>query len=81
MKLNEKQLEFLEKELNITEKDIEGMSADEWKNVREKCFFIEADELMDLEDNEDGEETERCQLATSIASLKFSELTNNKSVA
>lgn len=81
MKLNEKQLEFLEKELNITKKDIEGMSADEWKDVREKCFFIEADELMDLEDDEDGEETERCQLATSIANLKFSELTSNKSVA
>lgn len=80
MKLNEKQLEFLDKELNISKEDIEKMSAEEWKDVREKCFYIEADELMDLEDTEDQEESERCQLATSIANLKFSEL-KDKNVA
>lgn len=80
MKLSEKQLEFLDKELNVSKEDIEKMSAEEWKAVREKCFYIEADELMDIEDEENQEESERCQLATSIANLKFSEL-KSKSVA
>jgi hypothetical protein len=74
--LNEQQLNFLEKELNITKADIEKMSKEEWKGVREKCFFIEADELLDLEadGSESDEETERCILATSIADIKFSML-------
>lgn len=80
MNLSGKQLEFLDKELNISKDDIEKMSAEEWKTVREKCFYIEADELMDMEDEENQEETERCRLATSIANIKFSDL-KSKSVA
>ena len=70
MDLSKEQLNFLTEELNVTKKDIESMSADEWKNIREKCFYIESDELLDMDD----EETMRCKLATSIANIKFSDL-------
>lgn len=80
MKLSEKQLEFLKAEFGLTKEDIGGMTAEQWKEVREKCFYIEADELMDLGEDEEAEESERCQLATSIANIKFSQL-EAKSVA
>lgn len=80
MKLNEKQLEFLQIEFRLTEDDIDKMTADEWMEVREKCFYIEADELMDIEDDDEAEESERCKLATSIADMKFSDI-KSKSAA
>lgn len=72
MDLNERQLDFLKEELNITEEDIEKMTADKWESVREQCFWIEVDELMEINEKEEKEgrlieeETERCRLATSI---------------
>ncbi len=80
MELNEKQLDFLKTEIGLTKEHIGKMTADQWKEIREKCFYIEADELMDLEDDEEAEESERCKLATSIANIKFSQL-ENKSIA
>lgn len=78
MCLNDEQIEFLEKELNLTKADIEKMTKEEWKSVREKCFYIEADELLDMEyegkDIDKEEWTKRCQLAISIADTKFSDL-------
>lgn len=74
MKLNKKQMDFLNIELNIQSSDLDRMSAEQWKCIREKCFYIEADELMDMEDDENDTETERCRLATSIANIRFSEL-------
>lgn len=81
MKLNltNIQLDFLKKELGITWEDIEKMSASEWTSVREKCFDIEAEELYDLDVEEEREgaileESERCQLATSIVNIKYSQL-------
>lgn len=80
MELDEKQLEFLKIEFDLTKEDIDKMTVDGWKEVREKCFYIEADELMDLGDDEDVEESEHCRLATSIANIRFSRL-KSKSVA
>jgi len=74
MKLSKKQLEFLQTEFSLTKEDIDGMTADQWKEVREKCFYIEADELLDLGEDEEAEESKRCQMATSIANVKFSQL-------
>jgi hypothetical protein len=74
MILDEEQLDFLEKELGITKDFIEKASKEQWKDVREKCFYIEADELLALEDSDSDEETERCILATSIADIKYSML-------
>jgi len=78
MKLNltNGQLDFLKKELGITEEDIEKMSASEWTDIRGKCFDIEAEELYDLEIEEEKqgttlEESERCHLATSILDFKL----------
>ena len=84
MNLSKKQLEFLEKELELTKESIEKMSEDEWEDVREKCFEIETDELLDMDcggkDIDKDKRTERCQLAISIVDLKYSDL-KNKSVA
>lgn len=81
MKLNltDSQLDFLKKELGIDREDIEKMSALDWTGVREKCFGIEAEELYDLEIEEEKqgktlEESERCRLATSIVDVKYSQL-------
>ena len=53
MNLTNEQLNFLEKELGLQEQDIEQMSKEEWTDVREKCFYIEADELLELPEDED----------------------------
>lgn len=74
MKLNEKQFWFLKTEFGLTKEDIGEMIADEWKEIREKCFYIEADELLDLEADEEVAESDRCKLATSIANIKISQL-------
>lgn len=78
--LNKKQLEFLKNELNLTKEDIEKMSEDEWEDVREKCFEIETDELLDMDcagkDVDRDEWTERCNLAVSIVDIEFSVLGN-----
>lgn len=82
MKLNDEQLQFLKEELNLKKEDIQKMSSEEWIAVREKCFYIEADELLDLEYYEDKignirtteQETQRCMIATSIADMKYSQL-------
>lgn len=77
MKLNEKQLEFLHAEFGLTEEAVDEMTADGWMEVREKCFEIETDELLDMhyagKDIDKDEWTERCHLAVSIVDAKFSQ--------
>ena len=70
--LSTEQLNFLNKEFGISVSDILSMTSDNWKNIREKCFMIEAEELTDLED--DADESNRCLIATSLADTKYSEL-------
>ena len=74
--LSKEQLELLEKELEITEEKIEAMTKEEWKEVREKCFYLSIDELVD-EDGEAIEEPinpERLELLESIADTKYKQL-------
>lgn len=74
--LSKEQLDLLEKELEITEEQIEAMTKEQWKEVREKCFFLSIDELVD-EDGEAIEEPanpERLNLLESIADTKFKQL-------
>ncbi len=73
-KLSEKQLEFLQENFGKTEKDIETISSKEWFHIREESFMISADELMDEEGNAIDEITETCEIAESIADMKYSEL-------
>lgn len=74
--LSKEQLDLLEKELGITEEQIEAMTKEQWKDVREKCFFLSIDELVD----EDGEAIEeptnpdRLDLLESIADTKYKQL-------
>ncbi len=79
MGLDKEQLDFLNKELNITREEIVRMSFDEWDTVREKCFEIETEEFLNMEkegkDIDDAEEwTERCVIAVSIVDTSFAEL-------
>ncbi len=78
MHLSEEQLEFLQTEFNLMQTDIEKMTKEKWKDIRERCFYIEADELLDMHDEgkdiDRDERTKRCQLAISIVDTKFSEL-------
>lgn len=74
--LSKEQLDLLEKELGLTEEQVEAMNKEQWKEVREKCFFLSIDELVD----EDGEaldnaiNPERLCLLESIADTKFKQL-------
>lgn len=79
MNLDKEQLDFLNKELNITREEIVKMSFDEWDTIRERCFEIETEEFLNMEkegkDIDDVEEwTERCDIAVSIVDTSFAEL-------
>lgn len=70
LKLSDKQINFLLKEFGLTIKDIIDIDAEQWKNIREKCFMIEAEEAP-----EDGcYMNERCQIAMSIADTLYTNL-------
>ncbi len=51
--LNKKQLRFLEEKFNITKSDVQKMDRKQWNKVREDCFEIETDELLDCEKMEE----------------------------
>ena len=74
--LSKEQLDLLEKELGVTEEQIASMTKEQWFDVREKCFNLSIDELVD----EDGEAVEepnnpdRLELLESIADTKFKQL-------
>lgn len=67
--LTEEELEFLNEEFGLSEDDIRKMTKDSWTEIREKCFFIEADEF-----DESDNCTEKGELAADIASIKYSKL-------
>lgn len=73
-KLSKRQLDFLNENFGKTEADLEKLSADEWFHIREESFMISADELMDEEGNAIDEITETCEIAESIADMKYSDL-------
>ena len=70
MNLTTEQLEFLNKELNLTEEDIKGMDKEQWTDVREKCFMIEGDEAPE----DDAPISERGSIAADIADITFKKL-------
>lgn len=61
--LNKEQLDFLSKQFDICQKDIENMSHKEWNAIREKCFEIEVDEMLTYGENCN---TKLCNLVSSI---------------
>ena len=67
--LSHEELNFLYETFGLTVEDIENMDKHAWTEIREKCFFIEADEF-----DENDMCTERGELAADIASVKFSNL-------
>lgn len=77
MKLTQEQLNFLEEELGVTQKNIAHMSIEEWREVRGQCFDIETDELLALQEEGysiDEYTTDREELASSIASIDYKDL-------
>lgn len=72
MTLSKEQLEFLNLEFSITEKDMEDMTEEQWFSIREKSFLIEAEEV-----NEEGDGiSERGEIAASIADVTYRMLIN-----
>lgn len=74
--LNEEQLEFLKKKFGIFKADIVKMTIEQWDEIREKCFEIETDELLDFEEN--GGDCDFCDtddylLAASIIDAEYLE--------
>lgn len=74
--LNEKQLKFLEEKFSITKFDVQKMDRKQWNKVRENCFEIETDELLDCEKaggDCDYCDTEDYLMASSIIDLPYEE--------
>ncbi len=70
MNLTKEQLEFLNRELNLTEENIKGMDKEQWTDIREKCFIIEGDEApVDATPI-----SERGRIAADIADITFKKL-------
>lgn len=68
--LTTEQLEFLNKELNLTEEEIVAMDKEQWMDIREKCFMIEGDEApVDATPTSD-----RGRIAADIADITFKKL-------
>lgn len=76
IKLSELEIEFLEKELQITVEDLETMYIADWQQVREACYDIVLDEMLDENDEyrEEGDGSERCSIASNLMETKFKEL-------
>lgn len=74
MQLTEGQLQFLQDEFDAKPADIENIERKDWQKIREKCFDIEVAEAVNA-DNNDSEISDRGEIAASIASIKYSELT------
>lgn len=74
--LSKKQLDFLEGKFGITKTDVQKMDRKQWNKVREDCFEIETDELLDCEKNGgncDYCDTEDYHMASSIIDLPYEE--------
>lgn len=68
MKFTKEQTDFLERELKITiQPDAEAnLSKDEWFDIKDKVFMIEADEARP-----DGELNDRCRIAVEIGDKHY----------
>lgn len=74
--LSSEQLKFLEKKFSITKSDVLKMDKKQWNKVREDCFEIETDELLDFEkagNDCDDCDTEDYLMASSIIDLPYKE--------
>lgn len=74
LNLKDEQVEFIQKELGISKEELEIISKDGWKRIREECFNISVDELLDDDGNAVDDVTSRCIMAESIADMKYIEL-------
>ncbi len=74
LNLTQKLKSFIKDEFDIGENAIERMSKDEWHEIRERCYDISLDELLDENDNAKDDITDRCLIAESIMDIRFSQL-------
>lgn len=74
IRLNENQMKFLNRKFGFKKDDIEKMNLKEWNKIREMCFEIETDELLDFEQTGkdcDDCDTEDYLMASSIIDLPY----------
>ncbi len=74
IRLNENQIKFLNEKFGIKKNEIEKMNLKDWNRVREMCFEIETDELLDFEKM--GKDCDDCAtedylMASSIIDLPY----------
>ena len=74
LRLNDEQIKFLSDEFGFTKENLESISKNEWHKIRERCFDTSVDELLDDNGNARDFVTKRCDIAESIADLKYSQL-------
>lgn len=74
LNLTDRQLQFLQEEFGLTLEKIQGMTKQEWHQVREDCFDIEAAEVVDDGDDEDPDTetiSEKGEIAASVADVTY----------
>ena len=69
--LSVEQLEFLKDRLSISKDNINKMNAEEWRDIREKCFYIETDEMLKCKEGYDACDTYEFRMASSIVDAKY----------
>ncbi len=68
--LSEIQLKLLEDEFGITSEQLQTLTKDEWTSIREKCFWLECNEV----DDNTGDCSEKGEIAADIADVTFAKL-------
>ena len=71
--LNDEHFEMLKRKFDISKEQLKQMTKDEWKEVRVKCFEIEADET-ELDDDGAADITKFGILAAEIVDTKYSDM-------
>lgn len=74
--LNDEQRKFLTEKFGITANDIARMDVKGWSQIREKCFEIETDELLEADDPDECN-TEAYRLAASVIDANYTEGTDH----
>ena len=73
MLLTKSQRDFLMDEFRLSESDVLDLGQAEIRDLREKCFDIEVDEVMKSM-NVDSDDSQRCETATALVDLLFDRL-------
>lgn len=75
--LSDRQISFLQEEFDIKQSDLESISREDWKQVREAAFMIESNEY-DIPDQE--KVSLKGIIASEIADITYSDIHKDKTI-